>query len=150
MNLFEARELARECMYDDQLAAVEAVARAILANPDDPGLPTVEPPAEGQNPQTGVHAHGSTEQGEDPRLHRDFGTTPGLAESLREADRLRETEAPSIPEILDYERGWRAGRGAAVRAVEDLRSRTIMRTPEEVALTDALHCVASLEVKGEP
>jgi hypothetical protein len=150
VNLFEARKLARECMYDDQLAAVEAVVRAILANPDDPGLPTVEPPVEGQDPQTGVHAQGTTESteldpsSEDPRLHRDFGVTPGLLETMEAS------EATLIPEPSDYERGWRAERGAAVRAIEDLVSQSVRQSPEEAAWVTALNVVNALEVKGEP
>jgi hypothetical protein len=184
MNLFEARKLARECMYDDQLAAIEAVARAILANPDDPGLPTVEPPVEGQDPQTGVHAQGTTKATElDPRLHRDFGVTPSLLEVVEEqttsvseendfekaweAHTHRHTGLPDAKVIFKeawdaahscydtakptgYERGWRAGRGAAVRAIEDLVSQSVRQSPEEVAWVTALNVVNALEVKGEP
>jgi hypothetical protein len=135
MNLFEARKLARECMYDDQLAAVEALVRAILANPDDPGLPTVEPPAEGQDPQTGVHAQGTTEPAE-PMGGEVIAFTPYA-------------EAEPVPAITDYERGWRAGRGAAVRAVEDLVSQSVRQSPEEAAWVTALNVVNALDVKAE-
>lgn len=79
-------------------------------------MPIVEPPEPGEDPHTGVHTQGSTERTEpedDPRLHPNFGVTPELLESIGiEVDRM--------PEMTDYERGWRAGRGAAVRALEDL------------------------------
>lgn len=139
MNLFEARKLARECMYDDQLEAIESVVRAILANPDDPGLPTVEPPVEGQDPQTGVHAQGTTESAEpaEPAGGEVIAFTPYV-------------EAEPVPAITDYERGWRAGRGAAVRAIEDLVSQSVRQSPEEAAYVLALNRVNALEVKGEP
>lgn len=145
-TLAEARGACRAVMFDDQLEAVELLIRAILRDPEGPGLPTVEPPEPGEDPHTGVHTQGSTERTEpedDPRLHPNFGVTPELLESIGiEVDRM--------PEMTDYERGWRAGRGAAVRALEDLRSTKIMRTPEEAAITDALFCVVNLEVKVEP
>ena len=145
-TLAEARGACRAVMFDDQLEAVELLIRAILRDPESPGLPTVEPPEPGEDPHTGVHTQGSTERTEpedDPRLHPNFGVTPELLESIGiEIDRM--------PEMTDYERGWRAGRGAAVRALEDLRSTKIMRTPEEAAITDALFCVVNLEVKVEP
>lgn len=145
-TLAEARGACRAVMFDDQLEAVESLIRAILRDPEGPGLPTVEP-TDTSEPGTGVHAQGSTERSEeehdDPRLHPNFGVTPELLESIGiEVDRM--------PEMTDYERGWRAGRGAAVRALEDLRSTKIMRTPEEAAITDALFCVVNLEVKVEP
>ena len=145
-TLAEARGACRAVMFDDQLEAVESLIRAILRDPEGPGLPIVEPPEPGEDPHTGVHTQGSTERTEpedDPRLHPNFGVTPELLESIGiEVDRM--------PEMTDYERGWRAGRGAAVRALEDLRSTKIMRTPEEAAITDALFCVVNLEVKVEP
>jgi hypothetical protein len=193
VNLFEARKLARECMYDDQAEAVETLVRAILKDPDDPGLPTVEPPAEGQDPQTGVHAQGSTEQGEDPLLRPNFGVAPSSVE-----EQPAHGVTPSLPEVLaevhgkfiedefektwetyvaakqgwvskaefkagwdaahscygtveatSYERGWRAGRGAAVRAVEDLVSQSVRQSPEEAAYVLALNRVNALEVKGD-
>jgi hypothetical protein len=150
MNLFEARKLARECMYDDQAEAVETLVRAILKDPEDPGLPTVEPPVERVEPQTGVHAQGTTEASEvgpnpdDPRLHRDFGVTPSLLETMEVA------EATLIPEPSDYERGWRAGRGAAVQTLQELVRHSARQSPEEAAYVSALNCVNDLEVKGEP
>ena len=149
-TLAEARGACRAVMFDDQLEAVELLIRAILRDPEGPGLPIVTPAAAEGEPHTGVHTQGATEhddlegQREDPRLHPNFGVTPWLVESM-EVDVVTEAPGPS-----DYERGWRAGRGAAVRALEDLRSTKIMRTPEEAAITDALFCVVNLEVKVEP
>jgi hypothetical protein len=133
-------------MFDDQLEAVELLIRAILRDPEGPGLPTVEPPEPGEDPHTGVHTQGSTERTEpedDPRLHPNFGVTPELLESIGiEVDRM--------PEMTDYERGWRAGRGAAIHTIEDLRSQAPVHSPTEATLSVALDRVASLEVKGEP
>lgn len=133
-------------MFDDQLEAVELLIRAILRDPEGPGLPTVEPPEPGEDPHTGVHTQGSTERTEpelqELRSHPEVRVEPWVVSIGIEVDRM--------PEMTDYERGWRAGRGAAVRALEDLRSTKIMRTPEEAAITDALFCVVNLEVKVEP
>jgi hypothetical protein len=138
VNLFEARKLAREVMYDDQLAAVEAVARAILKDPDDPGLPTVLPPEESGDPQTGVHVQGTTEPAEP------------VGGEVIELVSYTDDNGPGVPEVTDYEMGWRAGRGAAVRAIEDLVSQSVRQSPEEAAWVTALNVVNALEVKGEP
>jgi hypothetical protein len=143
MTVHEARAKAREVMYDDQLEAVESLIRAIVANPDDPGLPLVSPPEETDDPQTGVHA-----VSDDPGAHDTDAPNPALLETIMPD--APDEEVPSQPAMTDYERGWRAGRGAAVRALEDLKSKTIFRTSEEAVLTDALHCVTSLEVKVDP
>lgn len=143
-TLAEARGACRAVMFDDQLEAVESLIRAILRDPEGPGLPTVEP-TDASEPGTGVHAQGSTERSEEEhelRSHPEVRVEPWVVSIGIEVDRM--------PEMTDYERGWRAGRGAAVRALEDLRSTKIMRTPEEAAITDALFCVVNLEVKVEP
>lgn len=47
-TLAEARGACRAVMFDDQLEAVESLIRAILRDPEGPGLPTVEPPEPGE------------------------------------------------------------------------------------------------------
>jgi hypothetical protein len=134
VTLFEAREKAKESMYEDQVAAIEGIVRAILKDPDDPGLPIVEPPEAGQEPLTGVHAQG----------YAGGRTEPGPF-----AETIPPPPAVLRPETTDYERGWRAGRGAAIRALEDLKSAKVFKTVEEATLSDALDCIANLEVKVE-
>lgn len=149
-TLAEARGACRAVMFDDQLEAVESLIRAILRDPEGPGLPIVTPAAAEGEPHTGVHTQGATEhddlegQREDPRLHPNFGVTPWLVESM-EVDVVTEAPGPS-----DYERGWRAGRGAAIHTIEDLRSQAPVHSPTEATLSVALDRVASLEVKVEP
>jgi hypothetical protein len=135
MTFRQARDLARKVMYDDQLEAIINLVRAVVASPSDPELdapllPTVDPPNVEDEPQTGVHSQGFSES--------------SLPEGVISSPL---PPPPNVPTISDYERGWRAGRGAAVRVLEALRGRAAMRTPEETTLSDALHAVTSLEVQ---
>lgn len=50
-------------------------------------------------------------------------------------------------EILDYERGWEAGRAAALQLLMDLRGKAVLRTTSWVVLNDAVHMVSDLKPK---
>jgi hypothetical protein len=146
LTLNEARLKACRVMQDDQLQAIENLIRVILANPEDPGLPLVTPSPE---PQTGVHVVAEVE----PPIDADVDLPADVDEesSLPDAPGNVPTYSmSSSPPMTDYERGWRAGRGAAVRALEDLRDRASLHTVEEKVFADALRTVTDLEAKVSP
>jgi len=52
-------------------------------------------------------------------------------------------------EVVDYERGWEAGRAAALEVLMNLRSKAVLRTTSWVVLNDAVHLVSDLQQPKE-